>query len=99
MIWPYEYDEQANRDVEGIFDYYEVQRAGLGEEFLGELGEILSRVRRLPLSNRTIWRDVRRARFYRFPHYGMFHRIEGSLIAIVAVYHASRDPAGWQQRV
>jgi plasmid stabilization system protein ParE len=40
---------------------------------------------------------VRRGLVRRFP-YGVFYVVTDDAIVILAVFHASRDPAGWRSR-
>ena len=92
------YKREARSDIAEIHDYYESQRVGLGDEFLEELTAVKDRVFRQPKANRPIWGEIRRGLFSRFP-YGFFYRVTPSRIEVIAVYHHSRDPAGWQGRV
>ena len=98
MSLPLVYKTEARSDIADIYDYYESQRNGLGDEFLEELTAVKDRILRQPKANRTIWNEVRRGLFDRFP-YGYFYRVMSNRIEVIAVYHHSRDPAGWQRRV
>jgi plasmid stabilization system protein ParE len=66
----------------------------LGEEFLGALtrDRVLERPDALPVLHRDI-----RLIPQRFP-YGLFYRVYGDTIVIVACMHAKRDPRWWQRR-
>ncbi len=98
MSLPLIYKAEAESDIADILDYYESLREGLGEEFLEELTAVKNRVVRHPKANRLLWGSIRRGLFNRFP-YGYFYRVEPHRIEVLAVYHHSRDPAGWQSRV
>lgn len=58
---------------------------------------------RLPSSRKTqvvipqIYGDIRRAVTRHFP-FGVFYLTEDDAIVVIAVMHASRDPARWQER-
>jgi hypothetical protein len=45
-----------------------------------------------------MYADIRRARLRRFP-YGIYFKIEGDDIFVIACFHAARDPTNWQDRV
>jgi toxin ParE1/3/4 len=41
--------------------------------------------------------DVRRAPVDQFP-YSIIYRVERNRVVVIAVFHTSRDPAGWMDR-
>jgi len=41
--------------------------------------------------------DIRRVMIRRFP-FGIFYMIDGDHAVVIAVMHASRDPARWKER-
>ncbi len=73
----------AAADVEDAYAWYEGQRIGLGEEFLGQYP--------------AIRRATLRALLHRFP-YGLFYRVIEEQVLVVACMHAKRDPRRWQAR-
>lgn len=83
--------------IDGV-KYYDDQKAGLGEQFLSAVRRTQSRVRATPKMHQLIWKTVRRSLIERFP-FGFYYRVVGHEIEVIAVYHHSRDPAGWQSRV
>ena len=86
----------AAADIEDAYQWYESQRSGLGEEFLEALSVTRDRVREEPDAFAVLYRDTRRALIpQRFP-YGLFYRVYGDTIVIVACMHAKRDPLRWQ---
>ncbi len=58
----------AEKDIKASFDYYEVQRYGLGEEFLFCIEECLFRIKRTPQHYLKINKSTRRAIVRRFPY-------------------------------
>jgi plasmid stabilization system protein ParE len=88
----------AAADIEDAYQWYESQRPGLGEEFLAALRSTRDRVLEHPEAVPVLHRDTRRAIIpQRFP-YGLFYRIHGDTIVVVACMHAKRDPQRWQRR-
>jgi plasmid stabilization system protein ParE len=85
----------AAADIEDAYQWYEVQRPGLGE---GALSVTRNRVLEQPEAFPVLHRNTRRALIpQRFP-YGLFYRVYGDTIVIVACLHAKRDPRRWQRR-
>jgi toxin ParE1/3/4 len=84
-------------DIEEASDWYETERAGLGNEFLFELGAVYDRIEENPLKLEVLRFDIRRALLRRFP-YAVYFILDNELIVVLAVLHTARDPARWQER-
>ena len=90
-------EPRADLDVAAAFEWYEDQRLGLGAEFLEQLRATYDRIAEGPLKYQELRSGIRRALLTRFP-YAVYFAVEADFIAVVAVLHAGRDPAVWQQR-
>ena len=90
-------EPRADRDVEAAFAWYENERRGLGLELLDELRATYDRIVEGPFKYAMLRASIRRALLRRFP-YAVYFAIEGEVVVVVAVLHASRDPAEWQRR-
>jgi toxin ParE1/3/4 len=88
---------EAEADVEEAYRWYEARRESLGADFLLCVENTLSRIDENPLLFSLIHKDIRRAVVHRFP-YGVFFRLVEKSIVVLAVFHARRDPRGWQNR-
>lgn len=84
----------ADQDVDEAFDWYERQRAGLGDEFLTALGTAVERIREHPDSHPRIRGVIRRAVLRRFPYF-LFYVVESDRVVILACMHVRRDPGRW----
>ncbi len=90
-------EPNADFDIEATFNWYESERAGLGLEFLRELRATYGRILEGPLRYQELRSGIRRALVKRFP-YAVYYAIEVDAVVVLAVLHASRDPAEWQRR-
>lgn len=90
-------EPRADLDVEATFEWYENEHPGLGLEFLAELRATYDRIGSNPLLYQVLRSGVRRALTRRFP-YAVYFALEGDLAVVLAVLHASREPAQWQRR-
>ncbi len=89
---------RAKADVLAAARWYELQRPGLGRQFVAEVDAALNHVGENPLQYQILHREVRRAIVRRFP-YAVFYRIEASNIVVFCVCHLHRDPTSWKARV
>lgn len=88
---------EAEEDLREAQAWYERKRDGLGERFVQCVEAALDQIRRLLLAATEVLPGVRRVVVRQFP-YGVFYRVDADQIAVIAVYHARRDPRGWQAR-
>jgi len=88
---------EAAAEVEDAFRWYERQRHGLGGEFLDAVRDCLEAVIDRPEAYAAVHRDTRRALLRRFP-YGLFYRLLGDQMVVIACFHARRDPKVWRRR-
>ena len=91
-------EPQADLDIEAAFQWYEKEQSGLGLEFLDELRAAYNRIVEGPYKYPHLRSGVRRALVKRFP-YVVYFAVESTVIVVLAVLHASRDPAEWQRRI
>lgn len=88
---------EAEEDLAEARQWYETRREGLGDEFLEQVDVAFDRIQRMPLVPAVKYKDTRRVLLKRFP-YAVFYHVDDDQITIIAVYHTSRDPRGWQSR-
>lgn len=87
----------AEADLAAARQWYNLQRPGLGEDFLDAATAAARFIAERPEVYQILHRDVRRAPLRRFP-YGLLFRVYPNVIVVVAVFHARRDPKIWQHR-
>lgn len=88
---------EAESDLAEAFEWYEQRRRGLGESLLLSVEATLLAIQEAPLLFPAVYRNIRRALTRRFP-FGVFYVLEGEAVVVLAVFHASRNPKGWQSR-
>jgi plasmid stabilization system protein ParE len=93
----------ATAELEEAEDWYEDQRAGLGDDLAAEVDRALEVIRESP----TIWPRwpespiapyVRRYLMSRFP-YALAYIAEPARIVVLAVAHTKRRPGYWFHRL
>lgn len=77
--------------------WYESKRTGLALEFMTEIDRCVSLASNHPLQYAIVRENIRRVVANRFP-YSVYFRAEKHRIVVLAVFHASRDPAIWLAR-
>jgi plasmid stabilization system protein ParE len=88
----------AVEDLAAAYAWYETQRAGLGEEFLEEVGKTVESIARHPLSHAVALKGNRRAIVRRFP-YSVFYKVLADEILVRCIFNNVRNPALWRRRL
>lgn len=97
MSLPLVLRREVEVDLQVARDWYEKQRAGLGEEFVAAVDQTFARIVAAPELYGVVLRDLRRARLRRFP-YVVYYRLLTDRVEIIAVLHGSRNQRIWQDR-
>lgn len=88
---------EAEEEMAEAYNWYEERLQGLGSEFLLNVDATLNSIFRNHHEYPVVYKNIRRALTRRFPYQILFVA-EGTLIVVVAVFHARRDPKHWQER-
>ena len=89
---------EAEQDISEAYGWYEARRAGLGEEFLTCVDACIQAICRMPEMHGTVRENYRRGLLRRFP-YAVFYAHAGGTVTVYSVFHTSRDPERWRQRL
>ncbi|TAL45310.1 MAG: type II toxin-antitoxin system RelE/ParE family toxin [Methylovulum sp.] len=90
--------EAAEAELQAAMDYYNLQKSGLGQEFLAEIKAMIDRITNFPEAWQPLSRRTRRCLSRRFP-YGIIYQIRDDEILIIAVSHLHQKPMYWQDRL
>lgn len=89
---------EAEQDLDEAYAWYEDRRTGLGEEFLTCVDACIQGIRRVPEMHAQVFASYRRALVRRFP-YAVFYEYSAGTVTVYCVFHTSRDPDRWLQRL
>ncbi|WP_084783623.1 type II toxin-antitoxin system RelE/ParE family toxin [Marinobacterium aestuarii] len=67
------------------------------DRLLGEVEATLGRIAESPSLYPRVHRGTHRALIQKFP-FGIFYRVVGDVVIVIAVMHASRNPRRWKSR-
>ena len=87
----------ADADIEASHDDLERVRAGLGDQFVTRVREMLALIEAMPEMYGVVWYDVRAARLRQFRHV-VYYVVFADRVEVIAVMHGSRDSSAWQSR-
>ena len=88
----------ARRDLREAADFYDLERLGLGAEYLDEVEQTMRRVIEYPESSPVVLGRVRKCAIPRLP-YTIVYSARGGAVYVSAVAHNSRRPFYWRDRL
>jgi len=94
---PLDFHPAGRDEIADAHDWYEQRRPGLGSDFLDDVHRALAAITANPARYGFADADIREGPLTRFP-YAVYYRVLADRIRVLAVYHTSRDPSGWQSR-
>ncbi len=97
MSLPLDFHPAVRDEIDDAHRWYERQRPGLGTDFLDALAQVFAEITANPARYGFADADIREGALTRFP-YAVYYRVLADRIRVLAVYHTSRDPTGWQTR-
>ena len=89
---------ETEQDLSEAYAWYEGRRIGFGEEFLTRIDACIEAIRRTPEMHALIYENYHRWLVRRFP-YAVFYEYAEGRVTVYGVFHTSRDPDKWRQRL
>jgi len=87
----------AAADIEEAYRWYKRQSAELADRFLVAVQSAVDDIVAHPNMYPVVHRNTRRVFVRRFP-YGVFYRLYGEVVVVIAYMHGRRDPLRWKSR-
>jgi hypothetical protein len=88
----------AELDLHSGFEFYELQKPGLGKEFINEVDDVLTRIENNPFQFYQEKPNIRKALVDKFP-FGIYFYLADDLINVFAIFHFSRNPKNLSKRI
>jgi len=90
--------DEAYLDIADTFTWYDAIEEPLGKKFIISFESSLNTLLNNPLSYHVRYKNVRIIFMKRFP-YGIHYVIDGNILKVIAVFHTSRNPQNWEDRL
>ena len=87
----------ARQELEESIWFYELEQAGLGQRFKGEVGQAIKRIQTYPYACPIVRGSMRKNLVHKFP-YTIFYTIDQGTIVVLAIAHQHRKPDYWSDR-
>lgn len=88
----------AEKELEEATNWYNIQKENLGKSFVLEVDNTIMRILENPFQFPKVKKQIRRAVVRRFP-YSIFFYVDDFTVNIFAIFHTSRNPKLWNNRL
>ena len=89
----------ARAELYRVAEWYEVRRAGYGDQFYAEIDVAIAQLRDFPGAQPLIGHHCRRMLLNRFPYSLIYQRVDPETLLVVAVAHNKRQAGYWRRRL
>jgi plasmid stabilization system protein ParE len=89
----------ARLELDEAVAWYESERPGLGRDFQREVKVAIMRAVTNPEHFQRVRGRAQRIRLRRFHKYAIYFAVKDNAFAVLAVFHASRNPAQLERRL
>jgi toxin ParE1/3/4 len=90
--------DDAENDLDNSYQYYAEESTKVAESFFKQINSSLEIIKKNPESFPIAFRDVKKFVVKRFP-FVIYYQLNESLIRVIAIFHTSRNPEIWNNRI
>ena len=89
---------EAEWDISESLQWYEMQKSSLGDSFEATVNDALLAISKNPNICQRKYKKTRIFFIKTFP-FGIHYFIDDKAIKVIAVFHTSKDPCSWDDRI
>jgi plasmid stabilization system protein ParE len=93
-----EISEEAEIDFNDAYEYYYDESPNVADAFFQRINASFEIIKKSPLLFQDIHNTLRKFTVKQFP-FVIYYQIVGCSIKIIAIFHSSRNPIIWKERI
>jgi plasmid stabilization system protein ParE len=93
-----ELSEDAESDFEKSYEYYLGENSKVADLFYKKIDYCLHTIKQNPYSYSVAYKHIRKYIVKKYP-FVIYYIIEDSIVRVVAIFHSSRNPEIWNERI
>ena len=97
-LFSIEISDEAEIDFDKSYEYYYEDSPKVADIFFKRINLSLENVKQNPDSFSIVYKNVRKYVVKKFP-FVIYYQIVDSIIRVIAVFHTSRNPEIWNDRI
>ena len=93
-----ELSAEAEQDFDNSYNYYFSKSNDIANLFYNQINSALSSIKEYPYLYQKVFANIRKFTLTKFP-FVIYYQIQKSKIQVIAVFHTSRNPQNWFERL
>jgi toxin ParE1/3/4 len=93
-----EVSDEAEIDFEKSYEYYFEENPKVAESFFRRINVSFKDIKQNPFTFPIAYKNVRKCVMKKFP-FVIYYQIDISIIKVIAIFHTSRNPEIWNERI
>lgn len=90
--------DEAEKDFDNAFEYYNNESFKVADKFFQCINVSMEIIKKSPFSYEETFMSIRKFTVKKFP-FVIYYQIVDTTIRIIAIFHTSRNPKIWTERV
>ena len=97
-LYSIELSEEAEIDFDKSYEYYSEDSPKVADAFFKRVNLSLENIKQNPFSYPEVYKEIRKYVVKKFP-FVIYYLIEDYSIKVIALFHTSRNPEIWNERI
>jgi toxin ParE1/3/4 len=93
-----ELSNEAEIDFDKSYEFYTLKSEKNSDNFYKSINSALNKICKSPSVNPKIYKEIRKLVLKKFP-FVIYYQIDEMVIRIIAIFHTSRNPNIWLDRI
>ncbi|MGV8135425.1 MAG: type II toxin-antitoxin system RelE/ParE family toxin [Mangrovibacterium sp.] len=93
-----EISDEAEIDLDKSYEFYSEESPKVAYSFYNQINSSLEDIKQHPGSFPIAYKDVRKYVVRKFP-FVIYYQLVGAVIRVIAIFHTSRNPEIWNDRI
>lgn len=93
-----ELSNEAEKDFEKSYAFYYENNPKVADTFFQNINRSFEKIKENPHTFPTVHKDVKKYVIKKFP-FVIYYRLMNTIIRVIAIFHSSRNPEKWNERV
>ena len=93
-----ELSDDAEIDLKSSFEYYFYEDPQVADSFFKQINISFEKIKQDPKMFTIVYGSIRKYVLLKFP-FVIYYRIDDVIVQIIAIFHTSRNPQIWNERI
>ena len=93
-----ELSDDAEIDLKSSFEYYFYEDSQVADSFFKQINISFEEIKQDPEMFPIVYGSIRKYVLKKFP-FVIYYRIDNVIVQIIAIFHTSRNPQIWNERI